>query len=52
MNSPPLSESMPSNGKGRQRRTSSSASKVQRRARLRTMRTSVQPLATSVTHSE
>ena len=43
---------MPSRGTGSDARTSSSASKVHLRARLRTMRTSVQPLATSVTHSE
>ena len=36
MNSPPLSESRPSSAKGRLARTSRSASKVQRRARLRT----------------
>src|SRR5450830_818962 len=34
MNSPPLSESMPSRGTGSDLRTSSSAAKVQRRARL------------------
>src|SRR6478736_6597263 len=52
MNSPPLSESMPSSGNGSAAWISTKAQNTWRAALLRTVRTSVQPVAMSVTVSE
>jgi hypothetical protein len=52
MNSLPLSESMPSSGNGNPAWISTSAQNTCRAALVRTLRTSVQPVAMSVTVSE
>src|SRR5215216_3896504 len=52
MNSLPLSESMPSSGNGKAAWISTKAANTRRAALLRTLRTSVQPVAMSVTVRE